>query len=125
MAYAQISDLVDRWRPLNDDEVTPATTLLGAASRLLDSRIPDLTARITSGALDSLLVTDVVCEIVRRALTMRRTGVEQAAVTTGQITESLRYSNPEGNLYVTRDELARLSPSSSRRAFSITTLPAL
>lgn len=123
MPYATVADLADRWRPLTDAEQVPAETLIGSAERLVNARVPNLGTRIAAG-LDPLLVTDVVCEIVRRALTMRATGAEQSTVTTGQVTEATRYANPQGNLYITADEMARLSPGGrSRRAFSISTLP--
>jgi hypothetical protein len=121
--FATTDDLADRWRPLTAAELTPADTLLGSASRLVRSRIPDLDARIAAGTLDPLLVTDVVCEVVRRALTVRLTGASQSSVSVGQVSESFTYSNPQSNLYLTADELSRLSPRLGRRAFSISTLP--
>ena len=119
---ASTADLEARWRPLSEAERVPAATLLGAASRLVRSRVPDIDARVAAATLDPLLVADVVCDIVRRALTTRFAGTEQTSVTIGGVSQSATYSNPQANLYVTRDELARLS-SRGRRPFSVDLTP--
>jgi hypothetical protein len=122
VSYATTGDLEARWRPLTDAELIPAATLLGAASRLVLARVPDLDERIAAGTLDPLLVTDVVCDIVRRALTVRFTGAESTSVAVGQVSQSTTYSNPQANLYLTSDELIRLA-GRKRRAFQFSTYP--
>lgn len=113
--FATTNDLEDRWRPLTADEANRATVLLGDASQLIldEDRL---------GTLDSLVdppsrtLVRVVCDVVRRAML---TPIDTAAVTAmqqsaGPFALSATYSNPAGDLYLTRAERRALGFSTQR-----------
>ena len=103
MRYAEVSDLEARWRPLTDDEAARASVLLEDASALIrslgevDGTDPD-----HAGALCA-----VTCAVVQRAMSASATdayGVTQQSMTAGPYTQSWSYSNPTGDLYLTKSE---------------------
>lgn len=102
-AFAEVSDLEDRWRPLSPDEQTRAKVLLMDASALLSAefercgRDPDL--------VSAHLKRQVSCYMVRRVMASG-TGADlsQVGVTAGVFSEQRTFANPSGNLYVSADE---------------------
>lgn len=121
--FATAADLEVRWRTLNAPETARANVLLGSASRLIRSRVPDVDSRITAETLDPELLTDIACDIVKRAM-ISATPVESESASLGGQTVQRKYSNPMGNLYLTKDEISRLCPPATGRAFSISLIPA-
>lgn len=110
--FATPDDIESRWRPLSADEMALASTLIDDASDVVRSRWPDIDDRIALGALPSARATRVVASMVKRAMMNRDSeGVTQAQQGTGPFTQSLTYSNPTGNLYLTGDEIKALSPN--------------
>ena len=120
-AFATTSDLVNRWRELNDTEKKRAETLL-----------LDATAKITSMCNDSGVDIDeenevqahnllaTTCEMVKRAML---SSVDSAPTTSysqgaGSYTESFTYANPTGDLYLTSAE-KKLLGIGRQRIFSI------
>lgn len=113
--FANAQDLAERWRPLSWDEELRATVLLGDASQLiLDEDRLDTLADLSDPP--SLTLVRIVCETVKRAML---TPVDTAAVTAMQQTAgpfglSATYSNPAGDLYLTRAERRALGFSTQR-----------
>lgn len=108
-AYATSTDLQSRWRALTTAEQSQATTLLGDASTWIRAWIPSVDERITAGLLDSELVKIVACSMVKRAmlgLGHEGQASHQHTETMGPFTETENavFRNPDGNLYLTRDE---------------------
>ena len=132
--FAQYSDLESRWRPLTTDEQTKATVLLGDASVIIRELAIGIDARITdygtdptlSGALDPAIPLMVVCAMVKRAMTgpSDLENVASQQVAAGPFSSSYTYSNPMGNLYLTKDDRKRLGIG-AEAAFSVDTAPPL
>lgn len=113
--FADANDLQDRWRPLSADEVARATVLLGDASQLiLDEDRLDTLATLTDPASQTLV--RIVCDVVKRAM---QNPIDTAAVTSMQQTMGpfglqATYSNPTGDLYLTKAERRALGFSTQR-----------
>lgn len=104
--YATAQDLADRWRPLTPDEETRAGVKLRDAATRMRAACPDLDERLASGVLDPDVPLIVSCEMVRRAMLAP---VDQAAAgqvqqTAGPFSQSVTYTNPTGDLYLTKAE---------------------
>lgn len=123
MDYATVQDLVARWRALNAEETTLATTALSDASVQLRRDVPDLSARILAATDTDLVETakQVVCAMVRRAMDVPDGGFGATAKqeTQGPFSRSLSYSNPMGDLYTTKAERRRLAGGGVQQAFMI------
>lgn len=104
-AYADVKDLEDRWHTLTDAERLKATVLLGDASLKLKARYPDAV-----GSADPALLKVIVCNMVKRAMTAGDdvAGISQRSETTGPFANTYTYSNPDGDLYITKSELKDL-----------------
>lgn len=96
-----------------------ATWLLDAERQLV-SRVPELDARITSGALDVGDVQRVVAMAVIRYL-RNPGGVTQRSVAEGSFNQSTSYASGSTSTGITftEDELAALRPSGAPAGFGI------
>ena len=128
--FATIDDLEKRWRPLTTAERPRADTLLEDASAQLRVECRDLDARLTITPpatvpdLDPAVPRRVVCAMVKRAMLAP---VDQGAVTAeqqtaGPFSQSLTFSNPNGDLYLTKAE-RKLLGCDGQKAFMIDTAP--
>lgn len=98
MAYATVADLEVRWRALSESEQAVAAVLLDDASALIDS----YGEPSSQGA-----ALAVSCSAVRRAMSPMANemyGVTQASMTAGSYQQQWTYSNPAGDLYLTKQE---------------------
>lgn len=103
MAFADVSDLESRWRELSTDEEARANVLLGDASAMLSA----LVTVDNSDYEQSELLKMVCCDMVIRAMSATAAdafGVSQTSMTAGPYTQSFSYSNPSGDMYLTRLE---------------------
>lgn len=103
MAFALVSDIESRWRDLSTDEETRATVLIDDASAMLESLV---TVDETDTKQAALLKT-VCCSMVIRSMSATQSdvfGVSQATMTAGPYTQSQTYSNPTGDMYLTKLE---------------------
>lgn len=109
MAYATVADIEARWRPLSLDEQARATALLDDAAAIIDS--------LTSVGEDDLHAAKIVsCDMVIRSMSASAYdtyGVSSASMTAGPYTQSMTYSNPSGDMYLTKLEKRMLGISSS------------
>lgn len=122
-AFAVTQDLVDRWRTLTAEEVTRAGFLLTDASAIVRAECPGVDALITAGTLDALVAKGVVCGMVKRAMISGDlSGITQSQQVAGPFTQGLTYSNPTGDLYLTRADRRRLG-FAGQKAFSIDLAP--
>lgn len=119
MAYATIDDLETRWRPLSIQEKQRALVLLEDAALRLDLAFPppaDLTP-----PLEAVRVI-VSCEMVKRALAAPGgIGVSSVQQGAGPYQETLTYTNPSGDLYLTKADRKLLGGGQS--AYSIDLFP--
>ena len=103
MAFADVSDLESRWRELSTEEEARANVLLGDASAMLSA----LVEVDSSDYEQSQLLKMVCCDMVIRAMSATAAdafGVSQTSMTAGPYTQSFSYSNPSGDMYLTRLE---------------------
>ena len=110
MAYAEVSDLENRWRELTEQEQARAEVLLEDASAVLDSLV-DVSAHDCHYA-DVLKI--VVCNMVQRSMIAGEAdayGVTQQSMTAGPYTQSWTFSNPSGDFYLTKMERKMLGIS--------------
>lgn len=97
--FATPDELAARWRPLFDGERETATTLLADASDLIMTQCPKW------DKANEATLRRIACQMVKRAmLAMDRAGVSQSTQTAGSFSESMSYSNPDGDLYLTSAE---------------------
>ena len=79
--------------------------LLGAAERKVVRLWPGMADRIGVD-LDEQEVIDVLCSMVQRVMQRPADGVSSRTDTRGPFSETVRYSNAEGGLYLTSAESA-------------------
>jgi len=107
MAYATIEDLESRYGELSSGMADRAQALLDDAATILDALIVvDISDQ---QMLDRLRM--VSCAMVNRALQAAESdayGVSQASMTAGSYTQSMSFSNPSGDLYLTGTEKTML-----------------
>ena len=110
MAYATVQDLEARWRPLSPAEQTRAATLLADAAVRIDSRVRPLPAGEDRTTDELARFVVVSCDMVRRALATSTdlVGVTQVQQTGGPFSQSHTYSNPMGDLYLSKADLMLL-----------------
>ena len=114
VAFATVDDLAARWRALSDAEKAQASVLLDDASDLIRT-----TCRSYAG-VDRSTLKRIACAVVKRAMLAGEdvAGVSQHTETAGSYSESYSYSNPAGDLYLTKTEKTSLGVK-RQRAFSI------
>lgn len=131
--FATAEDLENAWRPLSDTEKTRATYLLGKASRQLRAEASTLDVRTVLAPdgpdyLDPDLVKDVVCAMVKRVMEAEASGmnaggpVESWQTSVGPFQDSFRYSNPTGDMYLTKAE-RRLLGVGGQAVFTVSMAP--
>lgn len=118
--YASAATLAAYWgRSLSTAEQTRATDLLGRAATLINE-IP--------GAADEngdLRFSEKACEhvsldMVKRAMLSRGDGAFETSAEMADMTGTVKYVNPVGNLYLTDQELNRLTGRVGQVGNSIT-----
>lgn len=113
MAYATVADVESRWHALTGADASRCGALLDDASDMIDSTCPH------AGEASEATRRRVACAMVIRALQSGdMAGVTQASQTTGPFSQSWSYSNPSGDLYLTKAERSALGSGGRQTAFS-------
>ena len=104
MAYAEVDDLQDRLgRELDSDESARAEVLLGDASDVLTELVD-----VREGDEEQAkLLKMVCCNMVIRAMAQSASdayGLSSFTMTAGPYSQTSNYSNPSGDMYLTRLE---------------------
>ena len=103
MAFATYSDIEARWRTLSADEQGRATTLLGDAAVILKQRVT-----VVDGDQEQADALKLVsCNMVIRSMLASASdafGVDQLSATMGPFAQTAHYANPNGDLYLTKNE---------------------
>lgn len=110
MAFADVSDIQARWRTLTSAEQARAAVLAEDASAMLASMVDFDVADL--GQMELLKV--VCCNMVIRAMSASESeafGADSMTVTAGPYTQTYSYSNPSGDMYLTRAEKRMLGVS--------------
>lgn len=125
-AFATIAQLEAFWRPLNEEEQTRATILLDLASERLrviagDSNV-DIDTKVAESGSYAAVVQWVVMESVKRALQtpVDAMPVDTYSQTAGPYSENYKYTNPSGDLWFKKKELAELGISGVQKLDTIT-----
>lgn len=105
MPYADVIDLEARWRTLSDPERARAQVLLDDAAVRLDAACPASDPPTTQELSARLIVS---CEMVKRAMATPG-GIDGLGVTSlqsgaGPFQETQQFSNPTGDLYLTKGD---------------------
>ncbi len=127
-AFATIADLEAFWRPLTVEEQARATDLLTIASARLrviaTENGKDIDELIASDSTNnySEVVKWVVMEAVKRALQtpVDAMPVDTYSQTAGPYSENYKYTNPSGDLWFKKKELAELGIAGVQRLATIT-----
>jgi hypothetical protein len=128
VAWTQATDVISDW--VGGDAPTDVVLVgkwVAKAERLIRSEVPGIQARIDGGLEPDLLdnARDVVGEVVARKF-RNPEGLRTVQDSTGPFGSSRTYGGSEpGALYLTEDEVRKLSVSTStgQRAFTIDTFP--
>lgn len=109
MVYAVVTDVEARWRTLSADEKARAGILLDDAAVRLDAVCPPSDPP-TAQELSARLI--VSCEMVKRAMAtpggVGGIGVTSVQAGAGPFQETQQFSNPTGDLYITKADKALL-----------------
>ena len=103
MAFATYTDVEARWRTLTAAEQAKANTLLDDASNVLSTLV-------TVDATDeqqAKILKQVCCSMVIRSMVAGASdafGVEELQATMGPFSQTAQFSNPNGDLYLTKLE---------------------
>ena len=98
-----VADLEARWHTLTDTEKTVASSLIGDAINYIKQLCPNYDDIPTD------TVKRIVCAMVKRAMLSRdSSGISQQSETVGSFSASYTWSNPTGDLYLTREERRQL-----------------
>ena len=112
MAFADVSDIESRWRELSTDEEARATTLIDDASAMLSA----LVEVDETDEEQAELLKMVCCNMVIRAMSASEYdafGASQMSMTAGPYTQQWTYSNPSGDMFITKMEKRLLGISTS------------
>ena len=122
VAFAEVSELEQRWRTLSDAEKVTATVLLEDASEIVRAECEEVGRNADD--LPAARTRMVVCAIVKRSMQAAAAvpvdGVTAYSNGTGPFTESFTYANPTGDLYLTKQDRRRLGIGKPR-AFTVDT----
>lgn len=112
MAYATVSDLMQRWRLLSDAEQARAEVMLDDAATILDATV-DIDE---DDARQAALLKTVSCSMVKRAMVSMSDGmlgVAQGTISADIYSQTFQFSNPGGDMYLTQMEKRLLGVTNS------------
>lgn len=125
-SYATLDQLKSHWPALPASREVEATQKLHEASVEVRALYPDIDSRLGTGSLDADVPTLVVCRMVKRAMDSAAEvggyqGVESIQGTTGPYSQTLKFTNPDGAIYLSKADknLLRTSRARSRTAWTI------
>lgn len=103
MAFAEVSDIESRWRELSTSEESRASVLIDDASAMLAALV-DVDENDEE---QEQLLNIVCCNMVIRAMSATESdsyGVSNMSMMAGPYQQSFTYSNPSGDMYITKFE---------------------
>ena len=112
MVFAEVSDIESRWRTLDSGERDRAQALIQDASAMLSKLVTDIDV---ADEEQMQLLNIVCCNMVIRAMSATEAdsyGASNMSMTAGPYTQSWTYSNPTGDMYITKFEKRLLGISS-------------
>lgn len=119
MTFATLAELKSRWPEMSASQEFQASVLIGDASSIIGALCAK--AGISLDDPDEVLTANlrtVTCSVVKRAMcNTDLMGVSQQSQGAGSYTESVSFSNPMGDLYLTRHEKSLLGITGQRMAW--------
>ena len=112
MAFAEVSDIEARWHPLSSEEQERAEVLLEDASAMLS----ELVKVDESDEEQADLLKIVSCNMVIRSMSATEHdsfGATNMSMTAGPYQQSFTYSNPTGDMFLTKMEKRLLGITSN------------
>lgn len=119
MTYATVSDVATRLgRPISDAaEIAQVNAWLGDVESIIEARVGPLAIAVTAGTLTTGTIVRVECQAVIRKVQNPDGKVAENVDDYGyRYNENVR----RGELFLTDEEWASLTPASSSAAFTIT-----
>lgn len=118
--FATLPDLELSWPAITVEQAEDAPQKLAEASLIIRALKPDIDALILAGTMDPDLPKMVVCGMVKRALKTPDAGegVGTQQQTAGPFSQSFTYTNPDGNLYLSKLD-KRLLGIGAAQAFTV------
>jgi len=126
-SFVTVQELEAFWRPLTTDESTRATTLLLVASNRLRGMAEqvgiDLDAKVAASEVYKSNVQYVVMEAVKRAISTPIDAPPANSIqqTAGPYSENITFTNPSGDLWFKKTELAEIGLYGRQTLSSIAT----
>ncbi len=118
MAYATVTQLEARWRTLTATEKTRAGKLLEDAAVIIDGECPPASPLADAAAREM-----VSCSMVKRAMASGEgASVDSQTAQAGPFANTFKFSNPSGDLYLTKQERRTLGCRKGK-PFMIDTMP--
>lgn len=113
MSFAKTHDIEKRWRKLTADEAERAETLLEDATNMLSALV-----EVDEGDEDqAAILKQVCCHMVMRSMVAGSSdafGVSELQATMGPFGQTAHFSNPNGDMYLTKLEKKLLGIGGSR-----------
>ena len=113
MSFAKVNDIEKRWRKLTADEADRAETMLEDASNVLSALV-----EVDEGDEDqAAILKQVCCHMVMRSMVASASdafGVSELQATMGPFGQTAHYSNPNGDMYLTKLEKKLLGIGGSK-----------
>lgn len=121
--FAFITDIESRWRQLSDAEKLRATALLSDASALIRAERPTIDSMVNGGTIDPDIPRMVAVTMVKRAMagSADMIGIQSQQQTSGPFSQQYTFTNPSGDLYLTKAEKRLLLGRRRGRAFMVDT----
>lgn len=110
MAYADVTDLEERWRELSEDEQARAAVLLDDASAMLASMATVDDSDQQQASIRRIVCCNMVIRVMAPGVDASF-GATNGSMTGGPYTQSWTYGAPVGDLYLTKAEKAMLGVS--------------
>lgn len=112
--FATSVDLAARWRPISESEEIQADALLEDASQMI------LDEGFDVATIPEATLRRVVCGMVKRAMSSPGGyGVESIQQGAGPFQSTMKFSNPAGDLYLTKADRRALGGGRRQRAYEI------
>ena len=125
LPFATAAELAIYWRTLTAEEITRAESLLLIASNRLRSydsgNDPSIDTRSNTDPTFRTILNWITMEAVKRAM-MTPAGdpsIESRSMTAGVYSENIKFTNPTGDLFFRKTELAALGLEGSQKLGSI------
>lgn len=117
--YSTIQEFKAHWSALPAERNDEATQKLLEASIEVRAEYPDIDERLSAGTLRREVVRLVVNRMAKRAMDLPMedyAGVQSATAQAGPLAQTLTFTNPDGNIYMSKKDHRLLRPAKQSSA---------